>query len=358
MILGRTFFGVSLSCLLLVSCGKKTENAPEAPAIVVEAIEATLSPFVDAYRTSASLEPWEHADIASEIPGRVLHLGAKEGDRVRAGSVLARLDAAVLAGNVAEVQSRSSDAGLALTDAKADLSRVERLHREGVASQQELENARIRVERAEEAVRGGRGSTSAISAQMNKTVIVSPIHGVVTFRGIERGEMASPGQLLFRVENLSSIKVVMQLPAQDVRNIRIGNTVQVFDSSGDTFTGKVTYVSPSADPQTRTVKVEATVDNREGRLRSGIFAEAEIVRSTIPSVVVVPRRVFATQTMDTGVLFVIEGDKIRRREVRIAAHGEESTAITDGLRAGEKVVGSDVATLTDGARVAVKSSAP
>lgn len=346
---------VGMACLLLVSCGKKAPPA-ETPPAVVEAIEAALSPFVASTRTSASLEPWEHAEISSEILGRIRFLGAKEGDPVRAGSVLARLDASVLAGNVAEVDARLSDAELALSDARHELDRAERLRREGVASQQELDNARIRVERAEESVRAVGGSRSATAAQMGKTVLTSPISGVVTSREIELGEMASPGRQIFRIENLSAIKVVMQLPEQDVHDLRAGNPVVVFGSAGDTFTGTVTYISPAADPQARTVKVEARVENREGRLRSGIFSEVEIIRGTIPSIVVVPRRVFASHTNDTGILFVINGDKLTHREVRIQAIGEEAVAIASGLAPGERVVGSDVATLTDGLRVSVKTA--
>lgn len=338
--------------VFLTACGKEAPAPVEAPPVrvVVGAVEA--GSLLATYRASATMEAWEKADVSAEVAGVVRNLGADEGDFVRAGQLLAQLDAAVLSSNVAEVAARLSDAEIAAADARTNLERVEMLRREGAASQSELDNARTRLQRAEEGISALRGTRAAAAAQLAKTALLAPISGSVTQRNIELGEMASPGRILFRVENLSALKAVMRIPAHEIRGIEVDDRVFLGTPEGDSLTGKIIFISPAADPSNRTVKIEARFDNPGNRVRSGIFGEAVIVRSEIPRAVRIPKTALVRQDDDAGVVFVVEGGVARKREVRLGESNEIFVQVLAGLREGELIVSADHAGLADGVKVA------
>lgn len=338
--------------VFLTACGKEAPAPAEAPPVRVAVAAVEAGPLLVTYRVSATMEAWEKADVSAEVPGVVRTMGVEEGDFVRAGALLARLDAAVLSSNVAEVAARMADAEIAAADARTNLERVETLRREGAASQSELDNARTRLQRAEEGIAALRGTRSAASAQLAKTTLLAPIAGLVTQRNIEPGEMASPGRVLFRVENLSALKAVMRIPAQEMRGMEIGDQVIVSTAEGDSLTGKIIFISRAADPTTRTVKVEARFDNPASRVRSGIFGEALIVRTEIPRTVRIPKTALARQDGDEGVVYVVEGGVARKREVRLGESSESFFQVLAGLREGERIVPADHTALADGVKVA------
>lgn len=342
-------------CALLAACGKSASPPPEAPPVSVVSMTVRATDLVIAYKGSATLEAWDKADVASEITGQVRDVFRDEGDVVSAGALLARLDPSVLSASASEVAARLTDANIALSEARDDRDRIARLRKEGVASQEELDKAEVKLRRAHEGVAAIRGSSGAVEAQLARTAITAPIAGVVTRRWIERGETASTGKALFRVENLAALKAVLNVPEQDVGSMKTGDSVMV-SVAGETeadrlLSGIVTYVSPAADAMARTVKVEARVDNRDAAIRSGVFATVSVIRSVRANAVAVPKTAVAYRADGTAALYVIEGGVVHRRDVKLGAAGETMVEVLSGLRTGETIVPIDVATLTDGVKV-------
>lgn len=341
-----------VASVFLTACGREAPAPTEAPPVRVAIAAVEAGPLLVTYRASATMEAWEKADVAAEVAGVVRRMGVEEGDFVRAGSLLAQLDVAVLSSNVAEVAARLADAEIAADDARTNLGRVETLHREGAVSRAELDSARTRLQRAEEGISALRGTRGAASAQLAKATLLAPISGWVTQRNIEPGEMAAPGRVLFRVENLSALKAVMQIPAAEIRGMDPGDRVVVQTADGDSLAGEIIFISPAADPATRAVKVEARFDNPARRVRSGVFGEALIVRSEIPSAVRIPKTALTHRDGDSGVVFVVEDGFARRREVRLGEANETFVQVLAGLREGERIVPADHTALADGVRIA------
>ncbi len=340
---------------LMSACGKPAP-APETPPVSVVSMTVHPTVLVIAYKGSATLEAADKADVSAEITGRVRDLLADEGDEVRAGALLARLDPSVLASSASEASARLADAQIALDDARQDRERIARLRREGVASQEEMDKGAMRVKRAEEGVAAIRGSSSAATAQLARASIVSPIPGVVTRRWVEIGETASTGKMLFRIEDLTSLKAVLNVPEREVGTIAAGDRVEI-TVDGGTITGQVTYVSPSADPVARTVKIEALIPNDTGRVRSGVFVEVSVIRAVLPNIIAIPKTALVYRSSGAAALYVIENDVVKRREVQLGASTETLVEIREGLRSGETIVPADVSTLSDGVKVSAKTSA-
>lgn len=345
------------AAVLLGACGREAPPV-EAPAVSIEAVTVSPRDFVVSYRGPASLEAWKTSDLGAEPSGRIRWMGAEEGDSVRAGQEIVRIEAAVQEARAGEAAARIADAEVALESARTNLERVRRLHREGVASRQEIEGAEALHARAGEAVAAARASAEAAGGEAAKMTIRAPFDGVVTMREHEVGEIVGAAARIYRVEDLSAIKAVVAVPEVEVGGIAVGARAMLRLADGETVTGAVSYVSPAADDSSRAVKVEIRVVNAGRRLRSGGFAEAEIIREVRRGALLVPRAALLQVSDGRGILYAVEGAAARKREVRLGGSDDYLFQVVEGLAAGDRIAVSGVAQLADGVRVRVIGEEP
>jgi HlyD family secretion protein len=302
---------------------------------------ASLQSFVTA---SGEIVAVRFADIGSAAMGRLVSLAVKEGDNVRAGQLLARVDpiqaASAADGAAAALRALESEAeaaaeqisanqaDLAAAESRAaeadrQLNRAQELSQAGLIAQSELDAARANAEAASAAVRAaeaagrrlaqsrtaaerrvaqGRADTARARDQLAKTDITAPIDGVVTRLEVEEGEMVviglqnQPGTILMTISDLSAINAEVKVAEADVLRVALGNkaTVTLEAVPGRTFKGEVVEIGASALPQTgpqaaaREFKVKVRLTGDLSALRPGLTSDADILVAERANVLTVP----------------------------------------------------------------------
>lgn len=353
----------------------KQEDAPAdaGPKVVsVEVAAATTGDVAKIVRLTGNVAARTEINVIPKMPGRIRSLSVDVGDRVSKGQVLVKLDdaevlaslrAAEAALEVAKAGARAAQANL--EDAKRNLERMQQLYDAGAISLQQLEQAQLRYEQAaagvnDAQVRQAEAAVESARLQLENTVIVSPINGVVAARFADPGELAGTSQPLLTLVDISEVQVTCNVTGEDVNSLRTGQNVPVVvAAAGQTeeerrFTGRITSLAPAADARSKLFPVRISIPNPDGRLRPGMFAEVHLTTAVSRNAVRVP--VDAVLERDgKKIVYVVEGDRARERRVETGITGEDYVEIRSGLKPGEKVVVTGQDFLVDGTRVQVSS---
>jgi membrane fusion protein (multidrug efflux system) len=283
------------------------------------------------------------------VSGTVREIDFENGASVKKGSVLVRLDS-----STEEAQLRSARAALSL--AKISFERANRLYKAQVNAQSELDSARVKQEQAE-------ASVANLEAVIAKKVIRAPFDGRLGIRAVELGQVVNPGSPIVSLNTVTPIYAEFLLPQQALGELKEGQqvelTVDVFPKAK--WEGKLTLLNHEVDPQTRNVRIRATVDNPDGRLAPGMFGRVQVIASQAQKVLIIPQTSVVFAPYGDSV-FVIEKDKkggekaplvANQRFIRLGENKGDFVVVTEGLEAGETVVKDGAFKLRNGQTVAV-----
>lgn len=316
--------------------------AADRPAIPVAAVEVRRRDLTRTVTLSGPVEPIHTVLVSAQMSGTALSVRVEEGDRVRAGQILAELDARETA-----VQLERARAQLA--NAESAYRRTEQLADAGLVTDAELEAVRSnwKIARADVEVWETRLAFSRIAA---------PAAGVITARHVEQGAAVAPNQTLFEIAQDSQLVVRVPVSELDVVHLQPGDTVSVgLDAyPGATIPSRIRRVFPGADPDSRLVPVEVALGPRpEGvEVRPGFLARVELYFDERQDALSVPARAIGTLASGPYV-YVIQSDTLVRRPVRTGPTADGWVEVADGLYPGEWVVSSGQTNLRPGARVRV-----
>ena len=386
------------------------QRGPEAREIDVATVgrTASLQSFVTA---SGEIVATRYADIGSSAMGRLVGLSVKEGDRVKAGQVLARIDRVQAASSAAAAaaglgaleadargladQARAAQAELDAATARAAesqkaLARAKDLRTAGLIPQSDLDaaianadsagaqaaSATAAVARAaqttdagERRVTQGRAEQTRARDLLDKTEITAPIDGVVTRLDVEEGEMVvigvqnQPGTILMTVSDLSAINAEVKVAEADVLRLALDNraTITIDAASGQKFPARVVEIGASALPQVgtqaaaREFRVKVRLEGDTAVLRPGLTCDAEVLVAERANVLTVPLQAVVQRGADTGV-FVMANDMATFTKVKTGVIGGLSIEV-DGVPEGATVVSGPfqaLRELADGTRVKVR----
>jgi membrane fusion protein (multidrug efflux system) len=273
--------------------------------------------------------------LAAEKGGRVVELKVEKGDRVEAGQLLLRVDNRKWHDYLkqAEVESREAEKAYA---------RFEELRKTGAVSDTDFDNVMRRRDLAA-------ATLDEAMVNVEQCDVVSPFSGIVDDRYIELGEFANEGARVLEVVDIDTVKVVVDVPEQDVlsleEGLEMGFVVGAYPDR--TFTGKVRFVSVATRPGRNSFQAEILAENSERELRGGMIATVRVVRGVVKDAVVVPLTAVVPQRGD-HVVYAVSGDRARQRIVRIDRIVGGEAVISSGLQAGEKVVIAGQRRLHDG----------
>lgn len=351
---------VLASILLLAGCNEPAQKAavpqprvegqsvifpagsPQLAALVSEKIEVRREAVL---RFTGRLV-WDEdrtVRVFSPLGGRVLTIGVKLGEAVRAGHTLAVIAAPELGSAQSEARKAEQDDALA----QKNLARVEELLAAGVAPAKELhaaqaEAARAAAERARTAARLRLYGTASATVDQRFT-LAAPISGVVVERNLNPGQELRPDAQtdkgLFVISDPSRLWFVLDVVEADVGAVRAGAEVQIGATmlGGDTFTGKITNVADFVDPQTRTVKVRGTLDNPGRRVKAEMFVTAELKVPSARGFIVPTKSVYLRG--EQNYVFVDAGNgRFVRKPVLLGPTSSGQQVVLNGLAAEDKVV--------------------
>jgi len=316
-------------------------KAAAAPAAVeVSAVEAVSLP--QTITAVGSLRSDESVMLRPEVAGRITAILFKEGEPVRKGQTLVRLDAAIPAADLRQAKAN-------LTLAEARYRRTVELAERNFLSAQAKDDARNNLEVAQAAA-------AMAQAKLEQMDIPAPFSGIIGLRVVSMGDYVKEGADLVNLESIDPLKVDFRVPEIYLKDVAVGQTVQVeLDAlPGRGQSGRVIAVNPLVDAAGRSIVIRAQVSNPGTVLRPGMFARVTLVtRDTRPSLMI-PEEAIVPQGTDQFV-FRVEKNRVARLRVETGQRRAAKVEIVKGLSAGDTVVTAGQARLRDGATVTIAS---
>ena len=321
---------------------KKGENGDEEEAtpVPVEVAIVTTGDAIAAYSGTAALEAEQEAMVVAKVAGEVIAIAVEEGDLVKAGQVLARLDGDRLRLELAR-------AGANLKKLEQEYQRNVDLYDKGLVSSGAYEGLKYELEALRSAYR-------LAKLELDYTTIRAPIEGVIAERHIKLGNTITVNSPAFLITDLDPLLAYLHLPERDFSKLKPDQpaTVEVDALPGQTYVARVERVSPVIDPNSGTFKVTIEVPDESASLKPGMFGRFNIEYDRRSDTMLVPRAAMLRDDDQTSI-FVVENDIAKRRTVTTGYSSGTNLEIIDGLKAGEEIIVVGQAGLSDGNPVRV-----
>ena len=301
--------------------------------------------------------PEREAAVRAQVGGSVLQTFVDQGQAVRAGQTLGRIESGGLQDVYLSARSGVTAANNNADIARRELERAEKLLAAGAIAERDIEQARRSAISANAALADARARLATAQKQVGNTVITAPISGIVSDRQVSAGDVVQPGALLFTVVDPSSMRLEGSVPAEQLSQVRLGApvTFTVNGYPGRSFTGKVSRVNPTADPATRQVRIVISIPNAEGRLVGGLFATGRLASESRTGMVVPASAVDSRSNVPA--VFRIKGGKVERVPVQLGLRdeGAERIEIASGVQVGDTLLLGAAQGITTGTIVKVSS---
>ena len=298
---------VAVLCSPLASCGgqgdgAKAEEAEVDTSVPVEAAAVSRRSISASYSGTATLEPESEAEVAAKVSGVLLKLMVEEGDQVKAGQVLARLDDENPRLNVAKARAT-------LKKLENDFRRSSEMFERKLLSVEQNDKIRYDLETQ-------RATFELAQLELSYTNITAPISGVISRRMVKVGNYIQVNQALFRIDNFDPLLAVLNVPERELRTLRADQKVamQVDSIPGESFEGRIQRISPVVDAATGTFRVTCEFRDESGRLKSGMFGRLEIVYANHVDVPAIPRAALVEEDGETAVFVVVAGSSLSAEE--------------------------------------------
>lgn len=317
---------------------------PSGPgrSIAVVASQPTKKRFAYEVEALGTLRANESVDITAKVADRVAAIHFKEGQHVAKGAVLIELDNAEAKADLAAAQA-------AETDSRRQFKRSRELFHTHALSESQLEQLQATLSANE-------ARATAARSRLNDRIITAPFSGRVGLRHVSLGGLVNPGAVITTLDDLSVVKLDFAVPEVFLSTLKPGLSVAARSAAypDDTFDGRVASVDTRVDPSTRSVAIRALIDNRDGRLRPGMFMTVKLMRSEgealmLPEQAVVPEN-------DRHYVFVVNEGQAQKREITIGRRRPGEVEILQGLTADDSVIIDGTLNVHDGSPVRVQDS--
>jgi RND family efflux transporter MFP subunit len=329
--------------------GKAAASSREVQGATAEAVRRQVPLQVMA---TGALQAARTVQVSTRMMGWVRKIHVREGDVVDRGAPLLTIDDSDLKAKRAQVEAGITEARAVLANAEKMLQRFEKLYGEQSVSKQQLDDVRTGRDRAAAGLESALAMRDEVNVHLSYLDITAPAAGLVTRKMIEEGDMASPGLPLLTLEQAERMKVVASLSERGVNSVQPGDmvTVEVPSLTGALYTVPVDKVIPTANPGSHTYDIEAYLDNRDGRLKTGMFARVHVTVGEREAVLVPPESIVERGQL-RGV-FITDADGLAQLcWVRLGHRLEDGVEVLAGLQGGETVVVSSAVPLVEGDRV-------
>lgn len=293
--------------------------------VAVDVASVRSVAMVDEVQAVGTLRSNESVIVRPEVSGRIVRLNFRDGQKVGKGQVLVAFDSSV---NQAEVRQAQAE----LNIARANFERNADLARQKFISDRARDESQTSVQVLE-------ARLALAQARLDKLEIRAPFAGTVGIRTVSVGDYVKDGADLVNLEDISSVKVDFRVPERYVDLARPGQAIEVSVDAlpGQVFRARVDAVDPSIDSNGRSALLRGRIDNREGRLKPGMFAKVRLILAERAQALVVPEEAIVPQGGKLGVWKVVDGKAVRA-EVRTGLRRAAQVEVLEGLSEGDVVV--------------------
>jgi RND family efflux transporter MFP subunit len=365
-------FGLIAAGCLATGCTNAQGTEPK-PARPVRVEIVAPAPPQSGIRYSASIEPFEQVSLAFKASGYVDEVlrrpgadgrsrTAQAGDFVNKGTVLARVHDADYRQRIDQGRAKLAEGEAGLTKARLDLERARTLFAADSLTKPDLDAAQSAFDSAQARVAAAQADIELALSALRDCELVSPATGILLERRIEVGSLVGAGTVAFMFGDVSSVKARFGIPDSVIQLVKLGDRIGVIVESlaGGRFSGRVTAISPTADPQSRVFNVEVTISNQDGRLRPGMIGTVVIgnaaseAASRSEQTLTLPLSAVVRSPGDTEhyTVLVVErqgaSEVARARRVELGEVMGNGVAVVSGVARGDRVITSGATLLSDG----------
>lgn len=345
--------------MVLTACGGKPDDAEAAKAeagaekgkdgkdgkpkepesVPVEVVTAASQSINASYAGTANLEAPNEAQVVAKSSGVMVAQLAEEGDTVRQGQVLARIDPAR-----AQLEVQRSQA--TVNKLSNNFARAQELRKQNLISAEAHDQIRFDLESA-------KASLNLARLELSYTNVTAPISGVIAQRMVKQGNLVTLNSPVFRIVNTQYLEAVMNVPERELALIKAGMPVRMIVDAvpGQAFEGRVDRVSPVMEAGSGTFRVTCAFDGKQ-ILRPGMFGRFEIIYDRRENVLTIPRTAMLEDETDPAV-YVVRAGKAVRAPVKLGYSNGEIAEVVSGLTAGDRIITAGKVAVRDGAEVAV-----
>jgi membrane fusion protein (multidrug efflux system) len=309
-------------------------------AVPVEVAVLSLGPIESVLKASATLEAESQVKVFSEASRQVVELLVEEGDRVRKGQVLLRLQSAEQKTNLSKVQNE-------LTKAEREYARQQRLFKDQLISEEMFNNSTFELEQLQL-------SLVESERQLSYTTVRAPIGGAITGRLVNLGDQISIGQHLFDIVDFESLVARIYVPEKNLLILKAGLPARISTPASlqKDYRGRVDRIAPIIDAASGTVKVTVAIGGQPG-LRPGMYVDVELVTDTRDTALLVPKKALVYDEEQMFVYRVEADGTATKIAITPLLSNREFVFPMDGLEVGDQVIVAGQIGLKDGAKVSL-----
>jgi len=362
IVLGVLVLAVLLGTAAAMRKGRGAKApAPAAPAMVeflqTDLVSVDPRDLQVALPLSGSLRALNQSSVKAKVSGEVQQVLVREGEPVRAGQVIARIDPTEFDAKAAQARGQMLAARGQYENARQTYERNRTLVSKGFISQTAFDNFQSSLDVARANLDAAEAGLAVTQKALADTVVKSPLDGTVSARSVQPGEKVSPDTRLIDVVDLRVLELEAPVPMADVARAAIGQRVQLEVEGHGRLEGRLARINPAVTPGTRSVMIYVRVDNAETRLRSGMFARGTLVLGSRAGVLAVPAGAVRSEG-ERAFVYAVEDGVLAERPVQLGVRdaGSGMVEITAGLSPGARIVRNNLGTLRAGSRVKLVKS--
>lgn len=307
---------------------------------------------------TGSIQPARRADLRAEVSATVLQVLRDNGDMVRRGDLLVRMDDTSIRDSLSSAEEAARAAVRSLDQSERQFKRLTTLQGQGMSSTQSVEDAEARRNQAQSELAAARARVVAARQQLQRTEVRAPFDGVVSDRKVSAGDTAQIGKELLKVIDPASMRFEGLVSVERVAELKPGLAVHFRISGADrtAFAGRVQHIAPSADEVTRQVPVLVAVEGEVPRV-AGLYAEGQVVTSGV-AVPMLPDASLVREG-ERAYAWRVEAARLRKVEVSLGERDPRTGywVVRAGLKAGDEILRSPGSSLVDGQAVQRKTLA-
>jgi membrane fusion protein, multidrug efflux system len=344
--------------------GRRSRGGDDGPVpvLVAAASAADVPIYIDGVGTTRALNT---VTVSSQVDGKLIKVGFKEGQDVTRGYVLAEIDPATYQAQYDQAVGKKAQDEAQLANARIDLERYTRLAATNSATRQQLDTQKALVQQLEAQVQQDQASIDSAAATLSYTKIVAPIDGRTGIRQIDEGNIVrgSNATSIVMITQLRPISMLFSLPQQELPRINKASSegplaVEALgaDNVSVADRGTLQVVDNQVDQTTGTVKLKAEFPNAQLQLWPGQFVNVRLLIDTLRGVIVVPTAAVQRGPNGTFVFLVQGGDTVSVRAVTVTQQDEKQTVVSTGLQAGDRVVTTGFTRLAEGSKIAISKA--
>ena len=319
-------------------------NSPQLAYLQIAAALALPEPLIEPLNARIMYDENVTARISSPIAGRIIKLGAQAGDTVRAGQPLLWIDAPEFSSAIADQANSQAD----VRQKQAVYARAKSLYEGEVLARKDMESSQADLAQSEAESRRAaqrlNNLTRGVAGDRDKFVLRAPLNGVVTERKANAGSEVRPDapDPLFVVTDPAYLWIIIDVPEKYIGKVKVGQKVAVDVDAfpGADFLGLITSIGEVLDPATRRVQVRCTIENPQRRLKPEMFVRVTPIVDESRKLVRIPNGAIITEGLYSFVFIEKAPGLFERQRISLGLQGREESYVKDGIREGERVVGS------------------